>query len=116
MLATVLASLPLYIAGFADQAGGIPANDADVAIMLSLDYDGTAALWNRLSHVGHGLMALTVVAFVGLMLKTFTGAGRGGRPEPVRRPHGRVGHPVAGTGRTTTSTSPRWRRPSRSST
>ncbi len=79
---TVLASLPLYIAGLADQAGGIPANDADVAAMLSLDYDGPSALWNWLAAVGHGLVAVTIVAFVGLMLKTFAGAGEAAEQNP----------------------------------
>lgn len=68
---TVLASLPLYIAGFLDQAGGVPANDIDVARLLSLDYDSSGSLWNVLSLVGHGLMALTALAFLGLLLKTF---------------------------------------------
>ena len=73
VLGTVLASLPLYIAGFLGQAGGIPANDADVASFLAVgDVEGEA-LWTMLSLVGHGLVALTVVAFVGLMIKTFTG-------------------------------------------
>jgi heme/copper-type cytochrome/quinol oxidase subunit 1 len=77
-----LASLPLIVAGFLDQAGGVPANDADVARMLSLDYDGTGQLWNVLSLVGHGLMALTVVAVAGLMLKTFTGDGEAADDDP----------------------------------
>jgi heme/copper-type cytochrome/quinol oxidase subunit 1 len=75
VVGAALAALPLCIAGFLDQAGGVPANDADVARMLSLDYDSTGSLWNTLSLVGHGLMALTVLAVVGLMLKTFTGEG-----------------------------------------
>ncbi len=68
-------SLPLLIAGFLDQVGGVPANDAQVAAMLDLDYDSSAELWNILSLVGQGLMALAVLAFAGLMLKTFTGDG-----------------------------------------
>lgn len=72
---TVLASLPLYIAGFLDQVGGIPANAAQVDAMLSLDYDGTAELWNALSMVGHVVMAAAVVAFVLLMLSTFLRGG-----------------------------------------
>jgi heme/copper-type cytochrome/quinol oxidase subunit 1 len=72
---TVLASLPLYIAGFLGQAGGIPASDPDLALLLSLDYAGSAALWNVLSMIGHLLMLLTVLAFVGLMMKSFVGAG-----------------------------------------
>ncbi len=70
-----LASLPLLIAGFLDQVGGVPANDAEVAAMLDLDYDSSGQLWNILSLVGQGLMALAVLAFAGLMLKTFTGDG-----------------------------------------
>jgi cytochrome o ubiquinol oxidase subunit 1 len=73
--ATVLAAVPLLIAGFLDQVGGVPANDAQLAAMLDLDYDSSAQLWNILSLIGLGLMALTVLAFVGLMSKTFTGAG-----------------------------------------
>ena len=79
---TVLAGLPLYIAGVSDQVGGMPANDADVAALLSLDYDGPASLWNILSLAGHGLMALTVVAFAGLMLKSFTGSGEAAEQNP----------------------------------
>lgn len=81
-LGAALAALPLIIAGFFDQAGGVPANDADVAALLATgDVDG-GALWNTLSLVGHGLMALTVLAFVGLMLKTFTGAGESAPDNP----------------------------------
>ena len=75
VLGTILASLPLYIAGFLDQAGGIPVNDADIAGILSIgDVEGEA-LWTILSLAGHGIVALTIVAFVGLMIKTFTGDG-----------------------------------------
>lgn len=75
--AAALAAGPYYIAGFADQAGGVPGSSADVAAMLSLDYSGPAELWNILVLVGHGLMALTVVAVVGLMLSTLTGDADG---------------------------------------
>jgi heme/copper-type cytochrome/quinol oxidase subunit 1 len=75
LLGTVLASLPLYIAGFLDQGGGIPANAAQVDAILSLDYDGSAELWNSLSMVGHIVMVVAVLAFVMLMLQTFTGSG-----------------------------------------
>jgi cytochrome o ubiquinol oxidase subunit 1 len=71
--ATVLAALPLYIAGFVGQVGGIPANDAQVDAILSLDGVEGGSIWMLLSLVGHGLMALTVLAFVGLMFKTFNG-------------------------------------------
>lgn len=74
-LGTVLASLPLYFAGFLGQAGGIPANAAQVDAILSLDYDGTAELWNSLSMIGHIVMVVAVLAFVLLMLQTFTGRG-----------------------------------------
>jgi cytochrome o ubiquinol oxidase subunit 1 len=59
VLATVLASLPYYIAGFADQP----------AASGTYDYEGPSALWNIAVMVGHGLMFLTVVAFVGLLLR-----------------------------------------------
>ncbi|HZB40544.1 MAG TPA: cbb3-type cytochrome c oxidase subunit I [Ilumatobacter sp.] len=72
---TVLAAGPLIIAGFLDQAGGLPVNDADVAAMLSLDYDSSGELWNWLSLIGHALMALAALAFAGLMVKVFTGSG-----------------------------------------
>lgn len=80
--ATVLAAAPLCIAGLLDQPGGIPANDAQVSGLLDLGYHDTAELWNVLSLVGHGLMALTVLAFVGLMLKTLTGDGEPTDPNP----------------------------------
>jgi heme/copper-type cytochrome/quinol oxidase subunit 1 len=86
--ATVLAGLPLYVAGFLDQAGGLPATDGDVSELLTIYHVDQGTLWNTLSLAGHGLMALTVVAFVGLMLKTFTGEG-----EPAgQNPYG--GHTV----------------------
>jgi len=75
VLGTVLASLPLYIAGFLDQVGGVPANDADVAAILAIDDVEGGTIWTILSLVGHGLVALTVLAFLGLLLKTFTGDG-----------------------------------------
>jgi heme/copper-type cytochrome/quinol oxidase subunit 1 len=71
----VLAGASLCIAGLLGQAGGIPANDAQVGVLLDLEYDGTAELWNILALAGHALMALTVVGFAALMLKAFTGAG-----------------------------------------
>lgn len=79
---TVLAAGPLLVAGFLDQLGGLPSNDADVAAMLSLDYDSSGELWNWLSLIGHGLMALATLAFVGLMLKVFAGGGETAEPNP----------------------------------
>ena len=61
-IATVLASLPYLIAGFAKQ----PANASE------FDYSGPQNLWNGLSAAGHGLMLLTVLAFIGLALRSFT--------------------------------------------
>jgi heme/copper-type cytochrome/quinol oxidase subunit 1 len=60
---TVLAAFPMYIAGFLDQPAGVVYLDDDLAI------------WNIIALVGHALMALTVLAFVGLLLQS---AGRDG--------------------------------------
>ena len=60
MLATVLASLPYYVAGFADQP----------AASGTYDYDGPSEVWNVLVTLGHGLMAVVVLMFVGLWLKS----------------------------------------------
>ncbi|MET0577711.1 MAG: cbb3-type cytochrome c oxidase subunit I, partial [Ilumatobacteraceae bacterium] len=60
MLATVLASLPYYVAGFADQP----------AASGTYDYDGPAEVWNVLVTLGHGLFAVVVLAFVALWLKS----------------------------------------------
>ena len=72
VLGTVLASFPYYVAGFADQPAGSPVHD----------YDGPAELWNVLVAVGHGLVALTVLAFAGLALRTFTGRGEPAGDDP----------------------------------
>jgi heme/copper-type cytochrome/quinol oxidase subunit 1 len=85
---TVLAAGSLIIAGFLDQAGGLPVNDAEVAAMLNLDYDSSGELWSWLILIGHGLMALATLAFVGLMLKVF---GRSGETAE-RNPYG--GHTI----------------------
>jgi heme/copper-type cytochrome/quinol oxidase subunit 1 len=72
VLATILAAFPYYIAGFADQPAGSPL----------YDYSGPSELWNILVLVGHALMALTVLAVVGLALKTFTGSGESAVDDP----------------------------------
>ena len=61
-VATVLASLPYFIAGFADQPSGV----AD-----GFNYSGPAWLWNSLVAAGHGLMALVVLLSVALATKSF---------------------------------------------
>ena len=58
---TILAAFPLYIAGFLDQPAGIAYDDDDLLI------------WNVISLVGHGLMALTVLGFLALLLGTLRG-------------------------------------------
>ncbi|HSP29045.1 MAG TPA: cbb3-type cytochrome c oxidase subunit I, partial [Ilumatobacteraceae bacterium] len=53
---TILAAFPMYIAGFLDQPAGVSYLDDDLV------------LWNIIALVGHVLMALTVLGFVGLLL------------------------------------------------
>jgi heme/copper-type cytochrome/quinol oxidase subunit 1 len=53
---TILAAFPMYIAGFLDQPAGVSYLDDDLV------------LWNIIALVGHALMALTVLGFVGLLL------------------------------------------------
>jgi heme/copper-type cytochrome/quinol oxidase subunit 1 len=62
--ATVLASLPHYMAGFLDQ----PANAA-----TGFDDSGFVGVANVLVALGHALMALVVVAFVGLVARSRRG-------------------------------------------
>ena len=70
-IATVLASLPYLVAGFAKQ----PAEASE------FDYSGPQNLWNGLSAAGHVLMFVTVLAFVGLAVRSFTkGADAGDDP------------------------------------
>jgi len=61
-LATVLASLPHFIAGFADQPASVANN---------FDYSGPIWLWNSLVGAGHALMALVVLLFFALAAKSF---------------------------------------------
>jgi heme/copper-type cytochrome/quinol oxidase subunit 1 len=53
---TVLAAFPMYIAGFLDQPAGVAYLDDDLV------------LWNIIALVGHSLMALTVLGFIGLLV------------------------------------------------
>lgn len=62
LIGTVLASFPYYIAGFADQ----PAN-----ALGGFEYEGPSELWNSLAMIGHGVFALSVIAFVLLAAKSF---------------------------------------------
>ena len=61
-IATVLASLPYLIAGFAKQPGNA----------TEFDYSGPQNLWNGLAAAGHVLMLVTVVAFVALATRSFS--------------------------------------------
>jgi heme/copper-type cytochrome/quinol oxidase subunit 1 len=58
---TILAAFPLYIAGFLDQPAGLAYLDDDLVI------------WNVISLVGHSLMALTVISFLGLLALSLRG-------------------------------------------
>ena len=58
---TVLAALPHYVAGFLGQPAGLAYDDSDLQI------------WNILALVGHSLMALTLLAFLGLLASTVLG-------------------------------------------
>ena len=70
-IATVLASLPYLIAGFAKQ----PANASE------FDYSGPQNLWNGLAAAGHVLMLVTVLAFVALAARSVRkGAAAGDDP------------------------------------
>ena len=62
LLATVLATFPHYIAGFLDQPAGLVYDDSDLQI------------WNVLVLIGHGLMALAVLAFIALLTATVLGS------------------------------------------
>ena len=59
-IATVLASLPYYIAGFANQ----PAD-----VVSDFNYSGPQSLWSILSTAGHALMALCVLAAVATVIR-----------------------------------------------
>jgi len=59
-VATVLAALPYYIVGFANQ----PANS-----VTDFNYSGPHALWNALVGAGHALMALVIIGFVVIVFR-----------------------------------------------
>ena len=66
-LGAVLAAAPLLVAGFLDQVGGYPASQAEVDRIMTVADD--ADIWITLSLIGQGVMALTLLAFGGLLLK-----------------------------------------------
>lgn len=74
VIATVLASVPYLIAGFADQ----PANSG------IYDYDGPSALWNVLVTAGHALMVLVIVGFLGLVAQALLGRSEASGDDPWR--------------------------------
>ncbi|MCU1395748.1 MAG: putative cytochrome c oxidase subunit [Ilumatobacteraceae bacterium] len=60
-LGVFLASAPYLVAGFANQ----PINS------VTFSYGGPHALWNTLSMIGHFLVVLTVLAYIGLAVRGF---------------------------------------------
>ena len=60
---TVLAALPMYIAGFADQ---------QAEVVADFTYSGPAGLWNSVSTVGHGLMVLCVLVGIATATRAIT--------------------------------------------
>ena len=105
VLATILASLPYYVAGFVDQ----PAASA------MFDYDGPSELWNVAVTIGHALMAL-VVAGLRRSRPARRPRRRAGRRRPVGRPDARVADDVTGSRRQLRRDADGHVRPSRSST
>ena len=78
-----LAALPLLVAGFADQLGGIfPAIEpGNAASAVNFSYSGPMELWNSLSAVGLGLTLVGVLAFLALAVRSFlTGDAAGDDP------------------------------------
>ena len=71
-LGTVLAGLPMYVAGFAGQ----PADEVS-----GFDYSGPSAVFNAISTLGHAAMLLAVAGGAALALKSFaTGPQTGTNP------------------------------------
>ena len=74
-LGTVLASASLYLAGFLGAPGGIPTNEIAVQALFDTSYSGSAELLAILSAIGHALVAITGLAFAGLLMKTVSNGG-----------------------------------------
>ncbi|MCE9621833.1 MAG: cbb3-type cytochrome c oxidase subunit I [Actinomycetia bacterium] len=73
-LGAELASLPLLVAGFADQPSAVfPALSANSNAVVNFAYGGNPSLWNTLSAVGLGLVALAVLAFVAVAVRALRG-------------------------------------------
>lgn len=69
LLGGVLVSVPMMIAGFADQPGGIfPTVAGDSEIVNFQGVSGPVALWNSLALVGFALLALVVLGTLALAL------------------------------------------------
>lgn len=78
-LGAVLASLPMMIAGFADQPGEVfPAVEAGLPGPTNFSYSGPYGLWNSLSGVGHVVVLLAVLAFLALELRSSAKGERSG--------------------------------------
>ena len=67
----MLASLPYFVAGFLDQPTGPLYADSDLTV------------WSIIVVIGHALMALTVLAFVGLLVTSIRGTGGDAVDGPV---------------------------------
>jgi heme/copper-type cytochrome/quinol oxidase subunit 1 len=65
----VLAGGSAIAGGLLDQPGGLPADDAAVARLMSLDFSDAGSLLAVLGLIGHSAVALTIVAFGALLLK-----------------------------------------------
>lgn len=71
-LGAELATLPLMVAGFADQPGAVfPAIGEGSDAIVNFDYGGNPSLWNTLSTVGLAFVTLAVLAFVALAVRSF---------------------------------------------
>jgi len=75
-LGAALAAVAAIVGGFLGQPGGLPANDAGVAALFSLDFSGSGALLAWVGAIGHALVALAVLGFGALLLKVL----RSGQP------------------------------------
>ena len=80
LLGGALVSLPMMIAGFADQPSGIfPTVTGDGPIVNFQDVSGPVALWNSLALVGLALLALVVLGTIAL---AFLGGSKDAGDDP----------------------------------